>query len=540
MNKKEVKVGLTLIGLMSAGLGGTVAYRMQAESASTETSDDIPTAAEALAKFHARQSGSVDRPRLLDVDNSQALDPSAKPVAVSAATPVAATGWPTAAGQDDAPRQFPSSLAIKASPAATADASEPPVASTATDSAPATPSDPFGGAPLPMITPVAATEPTAAAPSDTSAPAAGAPSAMPSVPPAVSVPAESAPAEMPMPPSTNAAPVGNATPAATASAPSGTGWPSSGAAPAAPAADDRYADYRNRSTPPVAATPAVTDTAPPGMPQVPSAVQTPTVADQPPAAAAGLSSTPSYGSPYGQPGQAITPPPVQQAAPADRYGSFSRDATTGFGNDPGSAATASLPAMTADVSSPPAAAQPIEPAPQGPAGALVAPGMYKLGANDNYWSISQKVYGSGSYFKALDEHNRDRYPYPDKLRMGDVVQVPPVEELQQRYPDLCPRPRGAVAISGTVGSSGTGATQVSSRTGLGGRTYLVKQGDTLFDIARDQLGKATRWVELYELNRDVVGDDCDRLKPGVELRLPGNRPVDDGNLTTQQRQPFNR
>ena len=53
-----------------------------------------------------------------------------------------------------------------------------------------------------------------------------------------------------------------------------------------------------------------------------------------------------------------------------------------------------------------------------------------------------------------------------------------------------------------------------------GRTYKVNSDDTLFDIARYELGKASRWVEIYELNRDVLGDDCDLITPGTVLVLP--------------------
>ncbi len=37
-------------------------------------------------------------------------------------------------------------------------------------------------------------------------------------------------------------------------------------------------------------------------------------------------------------------------------------------------------------------------------------GKYTVQPNDNYWIISQKVYGDGGYFKAIYEHNRLRYP----------------------------------------------------------------------------------------------------------------------------------
>ncbi len=106
--------------------------------------------------------------------------------------------------------------------------------------------------------------------------------------------------------------------------------------------------------------------------------------------------------------------------------------------------------------------------------------------------------------------------------------------LFEKYPDLCPKQRQAPAAQST-------ALQVGMRGQMGGRVYKVQKGDTLFDIARDELGKASRWAEIYELNRDVIGNDVDMLQPGLELRMPGDRAVPGRDpLTTQSRQPYNR
>ncbi len=141
---------------------------------------------------------------------------------------------------------------------------------------------------------------------------------------------------------------------------------------------------------------------------------------------------------------------------------------------------------------------------------------YSVQPNDNYWLISEKLYGTGAYFKALFEHNRDRFPRANRLRVGDVIRTPPSEVLQQTYPKLCPR---ATGVSSSAGTS-TGGLPMS-RGPLGdGRTYVVQEGDTLFDIARYELGEANRWHEIRQLNRDVLGDNADRLRAGIQLRLP--------------------
>ncbi len=143
-------------------------------------------------------------------------------------------------------------------------------------------------------------------------------------------------------------------------------------------------------------------------------------------------------------------------------------------------------------------------------------GKYTVAPNDNYWIISQKVYGDGGYFKAIYEHNRLRFPRADKLQVGDVLDVPHVSVLHERYAELCPKQRKVPSARNTLMSA-------STRHRVGERVYVVGEGDTLFDIAKYELGKATRWAEIYELNRDVLGEEFDYLRPGTELVLPHDR-----------------
>jgi hypothetical protein len=54
--------------------------------------------------------------------------------------------------------------------------------------------------------------------------------------------------------------------------------------------------------------------------------------------------------------------------------------------------------------------------------------------------------------------------------------------------------------------------------------YQVRAGDTLIDIARNQLGAAARWRDLCDLNRDQL-EDCDRILAGMTIRLGQSQPV---------------
>ena len=157
-------------------------------------------------------------------------------------------------------------------------------------------------------------------------------------------------------------------------------------------------------------------------------------------------------------------------------------------------------------------------------------GEYEVQPNDSYWTVSRKLYGSGSYFKALAEHNRDKYPRQDQLRIGDVIIAPSLTQLEQTYPGLVPKPSRRELVR-SRNSTVSMASQY-----MGGRTYVVEEGDTLSDIARFELGKASRWVEIYELNRDRLGSDFDYLVPGTSLAMPGGIPSG-GSVDTLTQRP---
>jgi nucleoid-associated protein YgaU len=158
-------------------------------------------------------------------------------------------------------------------------------------------------------------------------------------------------------------------------------------------------------------------------------------------------------------------------------------------------------------------------------------GTYEVQPNDSFWTISEKVYGSGAYFRALAEQNRGKAARPDRLPPGLVISTPPIAQLEKDYADLCPRPnhREAVrqrgdlrAADGYAGHSGAAAMTVAGgpASGYAGRTYVVQEGDTLSSIARHELRKVSRWAEIYQLNREALGKDYDYVTPGMRLVLP--------------------
>lgn len=53
------------------------------------------------------------------------------------------------------------------------------------------------------------------------------------------------------------------------------------------------------------------------------------------------------------------------------------------------------------------------------------------------------------------------------------------------------------------------------------QTYTVKSGDTLSKIAKEFLGDANAYHEIFDANRDQLSDP-DKIKPGQVLKIPAH------------------
>jgi nucleoid-associated protein YgaU len=66
-------------------------------------------------------------------------------------------------------------------------------------------------------------------------------------------------------------------------------------------------------------------------------------------------------------------------------------------------------------------------------------------------------------------------------------------------------------IKATAGGASAGAG--------GGTNYTVKAGDTLSKIAKEHLGDANAYMDIFNANKDQLKDP-DRIKPGQVLKIP--------------------
>lgn len=134
--------------------------------------------------------------------------------------------------------------------------------------------------------------------------------------------------------------------------------------------------------------------------------------------------------------------------------------------------------------------------------------QYEIREGDTFWSISVEHYGDGSMVAAIQAAN----PGMDERRLlvGKKITLPPKGSWPTRTAPATRDPSARRAAS----PPGPAASQPAGRA-----VYVVEQGDTLISIARNVLGDAKRYLEIYELNKEALSSP-DNLPVGAELRMP--------------------
>jgi LysM domain len=131
-------------------------------------------------------------------------------------------------------------------------------------------------------------------------------------------------------------------------------------------------------------------------------------------------------------------------------------------------------------------------------------------AGESLWELSARVYGDGRYFAALWAENCGPDQVYGPFAAGRVIRCPSPGELCQKWPEFC------------AGLGSKDGSQLLNEADV----YQTRAGDTLFDIARQELGQASRFVELIELNRAKLSTTTGHLDPlpaGMKLELPDDR-----------------
>ncbi len=139
---------------------------------------------------------------------------------------------------------------------------------------------------------------------------------------------------------------------------------------------------------------------------------------------------------------------------------------------------------------------------------ITPPCKYRVTEKEtSFWTIAAEAYGDGQWFRALHLHNK-KTQNVEKLLPGTQIDIPTRQWLKKHYPNAVP-----------ATESKTSTSKMSTQK----KMYTTQQGETLFSIATEQLGQASRYTDILKLNRDVLPNNANhltRLQPGIRLILP--------------------
>lgn len=106
------------------------------------------------------------------------------------------------------------------------------------------------------------------------------------------------------------------------------------------------------------------------------------------------------------------------------------------------------------------------------------------------------------------------------MRPGVKVSTPPTEILETQYSQFLPKGSAVEVASGERPAGKLGPPGFF--TSVDGKPmYRTGEKDTLSDIAAKHLGRASRWIQVFEMNRDKLTSP-NQVKVGTELVLPAD------------------
>jgi nucleoid-associated protein YgaU len=140
--------------------------------------------------------------------------------------------------------------------------------------------------------------------------------------------------------------------------------------------------------------------------------------------------------------------------------------------------------------------------------------VYVVCSGDSLAEIAKKFYGpeNGNKLASIEKiynANKDKLESIDQIQVGQKLVIPPLENQTN-----------ALLKTGLFEKvSKITSPQTSQPSKEQFRQYVVKESDSLWQIAEEYLGNGSRYDEIIQLNKSVI-TDADTLVIGMKLKLP--------------------
>lgn len=138
---------------------------------------------------------------------------------------------------------------------------------------------------------------------------------------------------------------------------------------------------------------------------------------------------------------------------------------------------------------------------------------YTVQTGDNLAVIAKKFYGpelgnKRAVVRGIFEANIDILDSPNDIRIGQKLTIPAIGSVAKPQPQ-----KKSIFHSGMFEKVKKLVTRSRPK------RHVVRQYETLWQIAAEYLGDGERYHEIFELNEDIINDTYE-LGIGISLRLP--------------------
>jgi len=147
------------------------------------------------------------------------------------------------------------------------------------------------------------------------------------------------------------------------------------------------------------------------------------------------------------------------------------------------------------------------------------PKLYVVEEGDNLSTIALKFYGpeegnKRANISKLYQTNSKVLSAPDEIKVGQQLIIPVLSSSEVNREQS-----GGLASSIFEKVKSIGREHLPLKKADPGKSYTVREGDSLWRIAQENLGDGSRYKEIVTLNKGILGDE-DSLTVGMTLKIP--------------------